>query len=499
MTKLPDSKYTWWVFAIAIVFVYLYGLHVPLVGPDEPRYAQVAREMFDRGDWISPTLGGYDWFEKPALLYWLQIVGYKVFGVNEFASRFGSALFGLGTVASMWLLGRFSNFDTDRRETIRFANLLSLITATSLGILVFSHAASFDIIVTFPLTASLAGFFIADRSAPDEDQKRNLGFFAFYFFAGLAVLAKGLIGIVFPFGIVGVYFVLSRRFASGRFLLSLIWGFPTVLIVAAVWNVPMYLQHGWKFIDEFYIQHHFQRYTSNKYQHPQPFYFYFWVLPVMSLPWLPWFFAGIYSAFRKLLSALRNPTVNDGDVALSTFATAWIIVPLLFFSASGSKLPGYIVPALCGAAVVTAMNAKRSIKQARSREYLVFGTAAVLVLAVAAALIFALPNFADKESVKRLIQTADAAGFAHSEVISFRTISHNAEFYAEGRLIRGEDGKQIRFEDPKDLESAIGANGGQALVLVPLKQLDLLKAEPGFSLEVLADNSDLAIVNITVR
>jgi 4-amino-4-deoxy-L-arabinose transferase-like glycosyltransferase len=499
MTKLADSKYFLWFFAIGIVFVYFFGLNFPLVGPDEPRYAQVAREMFERGDWISPTLGGFDWFEKPALLYWLQIIGYKLFGVNEFAARIGSAVFGLGTVASLWLLGRFSNVRTDRKEAVEFANWLALIAATTLGILVFSHAASFDIILTFPLTASLVGFFIADRAEMGEDRKRYAGFSAFYFFSGLAVLAKGLIGIIFPFGIVGLYFLLSWRFPARPFLASLLWGLPVIVAVAAIWNVPMYLQHGWKFIDEFYIQHHFQRYISNKYQHPQPFYFYFWVLPLMTLPWLPWFFGGSCAGVRKLLSSFRDAPGDAGGPALNLFAMAWIVVPVLFFSASGSKLPGYILPAIPGAAIIAAMSVSGFVSKSSARQYVVIEIALVIIVAVAGVQIFVLPSFADKESVKRLIQSADADGFAQSKVISYRTLSHNAEFYAAGRLIRSDDGKQIRFDDANDLESGIRANGGRAVVLVPLKQLDSLNTDNVLSVEVLAENTDLAIVNVTLR
>ncbi|HEX8734228.1 MAG TPA: phospholipid carrier-dependent glycosyltransferase, partial [Pyrinomonadaceae bacterium] len=98
----------WILLAIAVVFIYFFGLDVPLLGPDEPRYAQVAREMCERGDWITPTLGGFEWFEKPSLLYWLEIGAYKIFGVSEFAARFGSALFGLGTVFCLWILGKSS-------------------------------------------------------------------------------------------------------------------------------------------------------------------------------------------------------------------------------------------------------------------------------------------------------------------------------------------------------------------------------------------------------
>jgi 4-amino-4-deoxy-L-arabinose transferase-like glycosyltransferase len=90
-----SSRRFWLLFAAATAALYLFGLSVPLLGPDEPRYAQVAREMFERGDWVTTTLGGYNWFEKPALLYWLQIAAYNFFGINEFAARLGSALFGL--------------------------------------------------------------------------------------------------------------------------------------------------------------------------------------------------------------------------------------------------------------------------------------------------------------------------------------------------------------------------------------------------------------------
>src|SRR5688500_6780385 len=122
VSRFLRSKYFWYSFAVLTVAVYLFGLTLPLLGPDEPRYAQVAREMFERGDWITPTLGGFNWFEKPALLYWLQIASYHMFGVTEFAARFGSALFGLGTVASLWILGReVETTNNDQRSTIQFA------------------------------------------------------------------------------------------------------------------------------------------------------------------------------------------------------------------------------------------------------------------------------------------------------------------------------------------------------------------------------------------
>ena len=309
--------WVWLGLAAIVVCLYFFGLSIPLLGPDEPRYAQVAREMFERGDWVTPTLGGFHWFEKPALLYWLQIASYKIFGVSEFAARFGSALFGLGTVACLWILGRFTqptsvDFTAKRQTpTADFANYLALIAASTLGIIVFSRGASFDIVVTFPMTAALVSFYIFDQqsSPPYEGgvaafrgrggslaasadgvvvrldnlpisptPRLPFSLVLFYFFIGVAVLAKGLIGIVFPFAIVGLYYLLSWRRPGKVFVASLVWGTVLAVAVAGVWYVPMYLRHGYEFIDEFFIQHHFQRFTSNKYQHPQPFHFFLWVL-----------------------------------------------------------------------------------------------------------------------------------------------------------------------------------------------------------------------------
>src|SRR6188474_3064005 len=170
MTKLANSRWFWVVFVILTVAVYFSGLTIPLVGPDEPRYAQVAREMFERGDWITPTLGGFNWFEKPALLYWLQIASYNLFGVGELAARFGSAIFGLATVGCLWLLGRAIDKD--------LGNLLGVMAASTLGIIVFAHGASFDIIVTFSLTAAATAFFIFER------RNSTLSLALFYFFVG---------------------------------------------------------------------------------------------------------------------------------------------------------------------------------------------------------------------------------------------------------------------------------------------------------------------------
>ena len=530
--RIPRSASVWIFFAALIVFTYFFGLTIPLVGPDEPRYAQVAREMFLRHDWITPTLGGFDWFEKPALLYWLQIIAYKIFGVSEFSARVGSAIFGLGTIFSLWLLGRYGK----AKSANNYANWLALIAATSIGIIVFSRGASFDIILTFPMTAALVGFFIFDTTirnsssaAFDYPQSKNppanaggsdfesrrlritASLAAFYFFTGVALIAKGLIGIIFPFAIVTFYYVLSFRFPQKKFLLSLVWGIPLIVLVAAIWYWPMYERNGYKFINEFIIQHHFQRFTSNKYQHPQPFIFFFWVLPLMTIPWLPFFFAGVWK-FVKNIFARRDaetPGNDRSDSVLSRFlpvsappllrfAFAWLLVPLVFFSFSGSKLPGYILPAVPAAIIFAADHVFQFVNNHASRRRWTLGLAAATLIVIIVLLQFFVMRFADADSVRSLIAAADGRGYSNERVLGLHTVSHNAEFYAAGRLVRNEDGTQRRFSSANEIQQEIlRSNGGSVLVLIPLERVNELTHDNSLNAEVIADNTELAIVQVS--
>jgi len=506
ITKSPPAvrakmAWFWPVFFALAAFVFLFGLTIPLVGPDEPRYAEVAREMFQRGDWITPTLGGFDWFEKPALLYWLEIVSYRIFGITEFAARFGAALCGLGTVWCLWIMTRLATrYEED--ALARFANWTAMVAASTIGILAFSHGASFDIVVTFPITASLAGFFVFDSDHKELSRKqKTVGVASFYFFIGVALLAKGLIGLVFPFAIVAFYYLMRRQMPSRAFLVSLIWGIPLLLVVAATWYLPMYWQHGWEFIDEFIIQQHFQRFATNKYQHPQPFYFFFWVLPLMTIPWLPFFLWGIWKSVRDAVRSLRgsaekvtSPANNTSLYPLLLFSLSWILVPLVFFSFSGSKLPGYILPAVPGAVLLTSIEVFRFVQKASVRRTLALtiavGTLAVLILAI----VFVVPGFARKESVKELIAAADRHGYTDSPVAAFLTVSHNAEFYAAGRVIRDADGKQRRFVGAHELREYIDQHEGQPLVvLVPKDQVGQLTASDLLETQILDDNGELDV------
>jgi hypothetical protein len=276
----------------------------------------------------------------------------------------------------------------------------------------------------------------------------------------------------------------------------------------------MYLRHGWQFIDEFIIQQHFQRFVSNKYQHPQPFYFFFWVLPLMTIPWLPFFVIAIWQTSRRLIRSWivadrgnNSPASDDrSDVqaspristtSLRFFSLSCLFVPVVFFSFSGSKLPGYILPAVPGTVLLTSIYIYQFLQKSLLRRALVQSIAIGTYVVVIVAVVFVLPGFARKESVKDLIDFADSHGYSKSSVLSFMTISHNAEFYAAGRLSRDPDGKQHRFIGPHEIREYIDQhNGDPVIVLTPKDQVSHLLSNNELEVQVLQDNGDLDVAAV---
>ncbi len=120
------------------------------------------------------------------------------------------------------------------------------------------------------------------------------------------------------------------------------------LAVAAIWYGPVIARHGWSFIDEFFVQHHFARYVSNKYHHPQPIYFYPVIILMLALPWTPFLIDALVKVRRWTWRG------DDSLSIVRVFSLAWLLLPIVFFSFSGSKLPGYILPALPAAALLIA-------------------------------------------------------------------------------------------------------------------------------------------------
>ena len=474
-------------FVLALVALYFFALDVPLLGPDEPRYAQVAREMFERGDFVTTTLGGFNWFEKPALLYWMQMTFFSIFGVTEFAARTNSALFGLGTAGMLFLLGRRLKGEFD------YGFWFGLVGATSLGLLVFARGASFDITITFPITVAMVAFYLWRL------ESNYLWLALFYAFMGVGLLAKGLIGFVFPAAIVTFYLLLTWQWPRKSEFVSLLWGLPIMLLVAGAWYYPVIAKHGQEFIDEFFIGHHFQRFTSNKYTHPGPFYYFWLILPAMTIPWIPFFLAGAYRRVKGLVQRKDFGDSKEND--LEVYAFAWILVLLVFFSFSGSKLPGYILPALPGAVIISVFAIKRFNEKRIWGAQALRSLAVVTIIVVAGILGFVLPGFAKQDSVKHMVAAAEKAGFGDAKVLNVHGISHNAEFYAAGRLVRDkETGKQWQFYGDAEVAEHMKENDlDKVLILIPHQYENQFLNSKFVDSKVIERDAELAMMTVELK
>lgn len=529
---------------VAFILFYFYGLgHLPFVGPDEPRYAQVAHEMFLRRDWITPTLGGYLWFEKPALLYWMTIAAFKLFGVSEWSARAGGAVCGLLTIAAvLWIGARTERGQkTEQRRAIGFWS--ALVAGTSGGIIAFSRAVSFDIVVTMTIAWALAFFFAAELEVDQKSQRRLLT--GFYFAIGLSLLAKGLVGFVIPFGVIGAYYTLRGKAPARKMLLSVGWGIPLSLAVAAVWYGPMFWKHGILFFDEFIIKHHFERYATNRYHHPGAIYYYLLILPLLALPWSALLVDGVLKARKAFWKGS-----DDRASRLQTFALAWILLPLIFFSISSSKLPGYILPVLPAVALLAGsrlaqldsesknnwairatgalallfaiallafawQSGKMSVRAAliiaalggtagtvalllqRSRQAAAILVGAATLAIVVVALRSVASGLIDPETSRRLIQLADERGYARAPLFGLQRDDRSPEFYAAGRVIYGEDHEPVMYDGIGQVIYESHLRKETVLFLIPMDDLGGLRQAESVQIDEIANNGRVAIVAVT--
>jgi len=330
-----------WIVLICATLYVCYFSHlgaIGFVGPDEPRYAWIARAMVETGDWVTPRLYDKPWFEKPPLYYWGAAICFKLFGVNEASARLPSAVSALlATLAMAWLAWRIYG-----RETARWVLLL---LPTTVGMIGFSHAAATDMpfsgMLSIATVCAAAVVGLADswtdlgqaqHAAPLQREPGTpwAATLLFGFFLGLAVLAKGPAGIILCGGGVFFWALFTKRWRDVLRLLH-----PAGILTFCATALPWYIlctRRNPDFFRIFIIEHNFKRYLTPEFQHIQPFWFY---VPVLLVGLLPWTFAFVS----------RRPN-NDSPSRSTLWFLCFSGFVFLFFSASQSKLPGYILPAL---------------------------------------------------------------------------------------------------------------------------------------------------------
>jgi len=316
--RIPD-----WILLLAFcAFFFFWRLDgFGLIGADEPRYAQVAREMLERRDWITPTLGGSPWLEKPPLYYWQAMVAYRIFGVSDWAARLPSAFdASLLVFAVFWFLRRGRGFALDS----------ALMLACCAGIVGYARAASMDMPLAAMFTIAMIAWFAW------FDGERHLYLLLFYASLGLATLAKGPVAPFLAAAILAIFAVASgtRKMLWRSLSLS---GVLVFSVITLPWYVLVELRNP-EFLRVFILEHNLARFGTNVFHHPEPFWYY---IPVTLLSWVPW----TVFAVLALQSGLRRIRTDEPDSS-NRFLLIWIMVVVVFFSISQSKLPGYVLPAI---------------------------------------------------------------------------------------------------------------------------------------------------------
>ncbi|MGB7190828.1 MAG: glycosyltransferase family 39 protein [Acidobacteriaceae bacterium] len=313
------------------------GAGLGLVGADEPRYAQVAREMLQRRDFITPYLWGKPWLEKPALYYWRAIVSYREFGIHDWTARLPSASFAFVLVVMIYLhIRRF------RRGGQLDA---ALITASCVGILAFARGASTDMQLAAPFCIGMLGWY----AWYETDSKFWL--FDLYFFGGAATLAKGPVAPFLALVILIVFAALRREWSIFR---RTIWwpGIGLYFAMVLPWFIEVQIRNP-GFFKAFFLQHNLERFATDRFHHEQDFWYYIPIALLAITPWAVIAIAALVDGIKQSIAewSVRRAkiryvgTFRAGD-AFPEFLVLWALIPIVFFSFSQSKLPGYILPSV---------------------------------------------------------------------------------------------------------------------------------------------------------
>jgi 4-amino-4-deoxy-L-arabinose transferase-like glycosyltransferase len=371
MTTTDRSHHALLLLALLVLsgLLFFLGLgDMGLTDRDEGRNAEAGREMFESGDRLTPTFNGELRVAKPVFLYWLMEQSYRLFGVNEFAARFPSALFGVGLILIHYL---FLVHQRDQTVAL-FGGLMLLLNLEILGL---GRMALTDSVLIFFTTASLYGFWLGLHGTGGVRR----WIWAFYIGMALATLTKGPVGFAVPLIAAALYLTWTRRWWDYWQKGVPLAGMLLFILLAAPWYAAMFLVHGDAYATGAKA-HTIGRFLSPMEGHQGTIFFY---LPVLLLGFFPWSAllpVPLYHAFKNWRSRggisrypsaplphsdLPYPSTTGGELDL--FAALWVVGIFVFFTASATRLPHYIGPLFPAAALLTASYWSRCLQDPTTR------------------------------------------------------------------------------------------------------------------------------------
>ncbi len=335
-TDLSTPRWLVAAFAVAIVAAYLCLLGTfGLADPDEPRYAEIAREMIELGDWVTPHLNYVKYFEKPPLMYWLTATNFRLFGMSEFVARLWPALFGLVGIAVAYRLGR-----------AMYGEWVGAAAAALLAATPLYFGLSQILILDMPFSALLAVGLGAFWLAYQNPTRRRRMVLALYVSVALGVLTKGPVAMVLSGGIIAGFVALRREWSVLRWALSPV-GIVVFFGITLPWFV-MVSERNPEFVHFFVINQHVARFMWQK-EHQQPLWFF---VPIVFAGMLPW--SGMILLAPRMLARFGERLLRRRVSAPTLYCTVWAGLVFAFFSLSTSKLGTYILPMFCPLAILAA-------------------------------------------------------------------------------------------------------------------------------------------------
>lgn len=326
-SRLPLNRITLVLLLVALAIVWFAPLGLRhLIPSDEGRYAEMAREMFVTGDWITPRYNGYKYFEKPPLQTWLNALTFAWFGIGEWQARLYT---GLASFAGVLLVG----FTGARLFNPLSGFLAAVVLACSPYWNLMGHFNALDMGLAFWMTLSLCSLLLAQRPGLQAGAVRGW-MWACWAAMAFAVLSKGLVGLILPGAVLVLYTLIARDWALWK-RLYLVSGLVIFFAIVTPWFV-LVQQRNPEFFNFFFIVQQFRRYLTPEQNRPGPLYYFVPVLLVGFLPWLS-------VAWQSIRHALRMPRQPNGFSPMLVLLI-WSAFIFLFFSASHSKLISYVLP-----------------------------------------------------------------------------------------------------------------------------------------------------------
>lgn len=403
-----------WILSALILYLAFVGAR-PLNNPDEGRYVEIPREMVASGDWITPHLNGVPYFYKPPLLYWLEACAISVCGLNWIALRFFPALFGaIGVGAVFWGAARLFGRSAGRWSACCLATTILWGALSQVVILDVVLSASIAVAMVLFIVAAERGRDGKDGSQENSARPWPIGM-AVVFYAALsaAVMTKGLVGMLIPAAVVGLWIILTGRWIEIRKMRPIL-GMAVVLLLTAPWHIAVSLANppletglpllsreveGRGFFWFYFVHEHFLRYSGNVSGRPAPFWFFFVILPVGFFPWVALLPSAVADCCRSGWHYLR------GIGSARLYLLLWTVFVLVFFSISKSKLVPYILPAMPPLAILTGEWLARMLAEGRSLRLplRLFQVGALILAAGFAIAAWAVPEKFTPESIRAII------------------------------------------------------------------------------------------------